>query len=222
MGAGEKTLTRRLHRVFFTTVAMLPRPAARWVRASIFNGLFASGTPWPYADCPYEEAKRRHLVSVIPQTARIIVEIGCADGHNIAAMAQQVGEARVIGVDISDRACELAGQRVQANPLISDRVDVVHADIASLTAQSRDLLGAVDVVVLSEVLYYFGTGRMFADQLEPLDRLLAKDGRVIAVHTCVDAPELHARLATVVNLAMHSREDITVDDRTFTVSVLSR
>jgi spermidine synthase len=208
--------------MFFTTISMLPRPAARWVRAAIFNGLFASGTPWPYSDCSYEGAKRRHLVSVIPGDARVIVEIGCADGHNIEAMAAQLSLAHVIGVDISDRACAMARQRINDNPLLCERVDVVHADIATLCTGHGELEATVDVIVLSEVLYYFGSGRTFADQLRPLGRLLAEDGYVIAVHTCDDAPALHAALAKALNIAPRSEDEVTVAGQTYTVSVLSR
>lgn len=220
--AGESAVTRRLHRAFFATVARLPRPAARWAQVRIFNGLFASGTPWPYADSSYESSKRDHLVSVVPEGARMIVEVGCADGHNLELFASRSVDARVIGVDISTRACTLARGRIRDNPEISSRVDVVHADTTTFAGRRRDLHGSVEVIVLSEVLYYLGSGRVFADQVEPLARLLAQDGQVIAVHTCEDAAQLHARLAKALDLTASSDNEITVDGQTFTISVLSR
>lgn len=220
--AGESAVTRRLHRAFFATVARLPRPAARWARVRIFNGLFASGTPWPYADSSYESIKRDHLVSVVPEGARVIVEVGCADGHNLELLASRSPDARVIGVDISSRACTLARGRIGAKPGVLSRVDVVHTDTTTFAGRRRDLHGSVDVIVLSEVLYYLGSGRVFADQVEPLARLLAQDGQVVAVHTCADAPTLHSRLAKVLGLTSTSENEITAEGQTFTISLLSR
>ena len=220
--AGESAVTRRLHRVFFAAVARLPRPAARWTQARIFNGLFASGTPWPYGDSSFEGVKREHLVAVIPESARVIVEIGCADGHNIEALAARWVDAQVIGVDISDRACALARERIDAHADMASRVDVVHADTAEFSTGRSDMHGGVDAIVVSEVLYYLGSGRVFTDHVRPLDALLAPHGRVVAVHTCEDAAQLHARLARALRLTHRSEDDITVDGQTFTISVLSR
>ena len=220
--AGESAVTRRLHRAFFATVARLPRPASRWAQARIFNGLFASGTPWPYAESSYESTKRDHLISGVPERARMIVEVGCADGHNLELLAARSTDARVIGVDISSRACSLARGRIRANPEVSSRVDVVHTDTTTFAGRRHDLHGCVDVIVLSEVLYYLGSGRVFADQVKPLGRLLAPDGQVVAVHTCADAPALHTRLANALGLTPTSENEISADGQAFTISVLSR
>lgn len=200
----------------------MPRPAARWAQARIFNGLFASGTPWPYADSSFEGIKRDHLVSAIPEDARCIVEIGCADGHNIEAVAMRLVDAQVIGVDISARACKLARERIDAHADLASRVDVVHADTAEFSRDRSDLHAGVDVIVVSEVLYYLGSGRVFADQLQPLSGLLAPGGHVVTVHTCTDAPVLHARAAKVLDLRPVSEEQVRVGDQVFTISVLSR
>jgi len=220
--AGESAVTRRLHRAFFATVARLPRPASRWAQARIFNGLFASGTPWPYAECSYESTKRDHLISVVPSGARTIVEVGCADGHNLELLAARSTNVRVVGVDISSRACTLARGRIRANPEISSCVDVVHTDTPTFAGRRHDLHGCVDVIVLSEVLYYLGSGRVFADQVKPLARLLTQNGQVVAVHTCADAPALHARLAHALGLHQVREETISVADQAFTLTVLSR
>lgn len=215
---GEHSVTRRLHRLFFATVSALPRPAASWVRTRIFNRLFESGSPWPYSSCSYEGIKRDRLMAEIPAGARVVIEIGCADGHNLEAAALRVPDARIIGVDISDRACSLARQRVSSYT----NVDVIQGECADLVAGHPALRGTVDAVVVSEVLYYLGTGQAFADQVAPLRELMSADGVVIAVHTCADAGALHARLADALGLHQVREETVSVADRAFTLAVLSR
>lgn len=216
-GDGEGDVAWRLHRLFFTAMGFLPCRVSRWARARIFDGLFASGTPWPYAECSYESAKRGHLIAQVPEGARVIVEFGCADGHNLQALAQVRPDARIIGADISDRACALARERTTAHT----GVEIIQADSGELVKGRADLEGCVDTLVISEVLYYLGAGRPFHQQLAPLGALLAPDGCVIAVHTCTDAGDLHHRAALALDLVVAREQQIHLADRSFTISVLT-
>lgn len=214
---GEGAVTRYLHRLFFSAVGLLPGASSRWARTRIFNGLFTAGTPWPYAQCPYERAKREHLVASVPENAHTIMEIGCADGHNLQAIAAARPAAHVVGVDISDRACDLARMRTLSQP----GVEVVHADSGKLVESRTDLHGSVDAIVTSEVLYYLGTGRQFHQQVAPLRSLLTPQGCVIAVHTCADALDLHRRAAKALDLTVAREQQVALAERSFTISVLT-
>lgn len=215
---GERAITRALHRLFFIALGTLPGPISRRARAGVFNRLFASGSPWPYADCPYESVKREHLIARVPHDARTIVELGCADGHNLQILAEMRPGGRVIGADISERACALARERTRHQP----EVEVVHGDSAALVAQHPDLAHGVDAIVISEVLYYLGSGRNFTEQLAPLGALITPGGCVIAVHTCADAASLHRRAAAALRFSVTSEQQVGLADRSFTISVLTR
>ena len=59
-----------------------------------------------------------------------VVEIGCGTGLNFPLLEQAVGpEGKIIGVDLTDRMLEQAGQRVKRNGW--SNVELVHSDAAS-------------------------------------------------------------------------------------------
>jgi SAM-dependent methyltransferase len=213
----EWAAARRLHRLAFATIVALPRPASVWLRRRLFNRLFESGAPWPYAECFFERAKRERLLMQIPVEARVLLEVGCADGHNLQALALALPDIEAIGVDISDRACALARERVSGLPT----VEVIRSECAHVPARLPQRQGTVDVIVVSEVLYYLGVGAAFHSQVAPLRDMLAEGGRVIAVHTCVDALTLHDRLAAALGLQITRELRVSVEGRAFTLSVLA-
>lgn len=213
----EWPVARRLHRLAFAAIAALPRPASCWLRRRVFNRLFESGTPWPYAECFFERSKRERLLAEVPLDARILLEVGCADGHNLEALGVRFPEITAIGVDISDRACELAARRVAGLP----GVEVLQSACAQVATRLPGLVGRVDVIVVSEVLYYLGAGAAFTSQVAPLRALLADRGCVIAVHTCADALTLHDRLAAALALRVTREFRVSVQGRPFTLSVLA-
>lgn len=212
----ERAATRRVHRGFFALLGLLPSALASSARARYFDSRFAAGTPWPYDACPYEAAKRAALVGEVPADARVVLEVGAADGHNLPHLADRAPAARVVGIDLSEQACDLARLRTVGRPeIVVERTDLPHA-----AARLPWLYGSVDALILAEVLYYFGGPRATAEQLAPVGRLLSAAGRVVLVHGSADAHRLHTRAAGCLGLTVTRESHHAADGRDFLVTVL--
>jgi uncharacterized membrane protein YbhN (UPF0104 family) len=203
-----------LHRALFGVVAVLPAPLRDRLQSRLFDAMFAmSSDPWGYQESSYEERKRAALVSAVGADARFIVEVGCADGHNLLALAARYPDAVIVGTDISDQAVRIARERVRAHP----RVQVVSgADPAALR---RAVPGPIDCLVLSEVLYYLGSTGGIARSLEVVRELLHPQARVVMLHGSADAAQLHSRAADALGIDLiddRVRDDL---ERPFRVAV---
>lgn len=115
---------RRLHRFAFAAMGWFPPSVRNRTRARVFDAMFSmSSDPWGYGDVPYERRKEVELTAAVDRLAAVIVEVGCADGHNLVALARSNPTATIIGTDVSEAAVRIASQRVVDMP----RVRVVHA-----------------------------------------------------------------------------------------------
>ena len=214
----ELPIARIAHRTFFSLVSALPARLAPGVMARLFNRRFSHGSPWPYKSCPYEAAKRAALLSEISPDARIILEVGAADGHNLLAVASHAKESAIIGIDISQKACEIA----QVNTRNHAHVRVENTDLSTLMDTHPWLRGSVDTVIVSEVLYYLGGYKSTSAQLKLLGNLLAEDGQIILIHGSEDAERLHMRLAEILNLRPLREYRKNALGRNFLVTSLGR
>jgi SAM-dependent methyltransferase len=194
-----------IHRAFFGAIGLLPRGVRERVRGKIFDALFAlSPDPWGYQDIGYERRKQRRLLAAVGQEPRVIVEIGCANGHNLEALARRNPQATIVGIDISHSAVRLAEARVEK---WSNAYAVHTQDVESL---ERILPTSVDCVVLSEVIYYMGSAECIAESLAPLRQFTDSDSRLVMLHGSPDAPTLHERAATAMGCEI--AESIVVPD----------
>lgn len=177
------------HRSAFRTLAWLPRPLARRARRWIFEAMFSASTdPWQYDSMPYEVRKRSLLTASIPPGVASIVEVGCADGHNLLVWGRTHPEARVVGVDISPRAVETVVARAAGLP----NVTAIESDVAGAAAAlAAAHLPAAEVVVLSEVLYYLGDADDVRRELRHLGSALSAGCLVVLLHPPKDAEALH-------------------------------
>ncbi len=196
------------HRGVFRALGALPPAAAAAVRARVFQTLFSmSEDPWRYDTMPYESRKRQQLLEHLPAEAGVVVEVGCADGHNLLAIGRTHPEAQVVGVDISAKAVAAAAARAVDVP----NVTVLQADARSAPAVlARAGIERVDVLVLAEILYYIGGPRQVETELASLAPLLAPGGTVIFVHQASHADRLHA--AAVRGLRCRTVQRLAVDD----------
>ena len=191
---------RRPIEVFFTSDA-LP--------ADYFDALYARrADPWRLATRWYEERKRAATMAALPRARfRSTLEVGCSIGMLTTLLGDR--SDRVLAVDISASAAESTRSRVGPN------VDVRVAD-----ATATFPAGRFDLIVLSEVGYYFGRDaldRVIDGALASLDT----EGFLVACHwrhPVADYPlsgdEVHAAIASRVGLervVQHVERDFLLD-----------
>jgi LmbE family N-acetylglucosaminyl deacetylase/ubiquinone/menaquinone biosynthesis C-methylase UbiE len=128
--------------------------------ASYFDDLYARHEdPWSFDDRWYERRKRALTIAAMPDEryARAL-EIGCSLGHLTQLLAERCDD--LLAVDVSQAAVQRARER------LGDRARIECVDVL------EDFpAGVFDLIVLSEVGYYF--------QLHQLDRVLAAAERAL-------------------------------------------
>ncbi len=125
--------------------------------AAYFEGLYrAEEDPWRFGSSPYEEAKYHRTVEALgAERAQRGLEIGCSIGVLTAMLAERCDA--LLATDLSATALEAARRRCGA-------LGNVAFDLAPAPIYVPD--GRFDLIVLSEVLYYFAP--------TDLERLAAK------------------------------------------------
>lgn len=128
--------------------------------------------PWGFETSEYEHDKYAHtLASLGDRRFDRALEVGCSIGVFTAMLAPRCDE--LIGVDVSERALERAGGRLAGASGVSLELRDVAVDMPPP--------GSFDLVVCSEVLYYFGRD-LLADMLGALGAALRPGGSLLAVH----------------------------------------
>lgn len=212
----DSRLGRFVHRAGFALLALLPGRLASVARRRLFDAMFGlADDPWDYALMPYEQRKQAQLAAAIPSGAGVIVEVGCADGHNVAALARLHPGSTVIGIDISERAITTAARRIHSHT----NAMVVRADARSVADALDEFRGRVNVLVLSEVLYYLGTSPQVQQALMPTRALLSPDATVVLVHGAYDAQRLHAPACTALSVVRVADTVVDDPDRPYIVTV---
>ena len=134
--------------------------------------------PWGYRDRPYERDKYEDSVAALDgrRFARA-VEIGCSIGELTARLAPLCDD--LLGVDIAEAPLRLARERNASSP---------HVHFARMTLPGERPQGRFDLIVLSEVVYYFGREdvRRVADWVR---EALAPDGVALLVHWLGETPD---------------------------------
>jgi ubiquinone/menaquinone biosynthesis C-methylase UbiE len=97
--------------------------------AELYNAVVARGVRPIYDELLGQTVAR----FPVPQGARIL-DVGCGPGHATAALAQKLPSARIVGVDLADRAIALAraayGERSNASFQVADAMSLPFADAA--------------------------------------------------------------------------------------------
>jgi len=124
--------------------------------------------PWGYLDRWYEQRKRDATLAALPsEHYEHALEVGCSIGVLTERLAERCGD--LLAVDVSARAVERARDR------LGDRARVAQVDA---TAGLPD--GPFDLIVLSEVGYYFGDD--LDAVLAGVHATLAPTGDLVACH----------------------------------------
>ncbi len=125
--------------------------------------------PWGFETRWYEQRKRDVTLAALPDEHYDSgLEIGCSIGVLTDVLAGRVGD--LLAVDVSATAVERARERLGA------RARVELADVVDDFPEGR-----FDLVVLSEVGYYFGR-RGLERVLDGIERHLTDDGVLLACH----------------------------------------
>jgi protein-L-isoaspartate O-methyltransferase len=130
-----------------------------------------SSDPWSFAASPYEQ---RRYVTTLRSLTRAhysrVFEPGCSVGVLTAALAGRCDS--LVACDIAPTAVRLAQQRCAAFP----NVHIEQADLAKSLPE-----GPFDLIVLSEMGYYFAAAQL-AEIAKALAARLGQGGEFIAVH----------------------------------------
>lgn len=142
----------------------------RWLGAEYFGALYdRRSDPWRYETRWYEQRKRALTVASLPRARyRRALEIGCSTGALTQELAARCDE--IVAVDLDPRAVEL----VRARRL--EGVSAVCADALEGLPE-----GPFDLIVLSEVGYYWGgsgTARIAREARE----IASDDAHLLACH----------------------------------------
>jgi LmbE family N-acetylglucosaminyl deacetylase len=181
-------------------------PPAR-LGAEYFDATYARhNDPWGFESRWYEERKRALTVAMLPeQRYGRALEIGCSIGVLTEQLAERCDD--LLAVDVSAAAVERARAR------LGDRAQVGQADV--LTAFPS---GFFDLVVLSEVGYYFDPAD-FERVLDSIEVALGDAGTLLACHwrhPVADYPvggdAVHEAIRRrLPSLATHTEDDFVLE-----------
>jgi predicted TPR repeat methyltransferase len=137
-----------------------------------FERLYAeSDDPWDFETSDYEQNKYATTLAVLGErTFRRALEAGASIGVFTEMLADRCDE--LLAVDVSERAVAAARRRLSGR-------DHVRVERGTLPEEMPG--GPFDLIVASEVLYYFPREEMLA-VLQAFERELARGGALLAVH----------------------------------------
>lgn len=183
--------------------------------AAYFRAVYAgSADPYGLAERWYESRKYAVSVALLPRERyHAAFEPGCSIGVLTAALAARCDT--LLSCDVIPEA--VAAARARASGLPGVR-------IAQRAIPQEWPPGSFDLIVFSELLYYFGDADL--DQVLRLGAgALRRDGHLLAVHWRHPAPD-HPRTGDDVHLALAARPELTrlahYRDQDFTAEVFAR
>lgn len=159
---------------------MLDPRATAWqgpmntIPPSYFIGRYAARSdPWELSNSQYEVRKRQHVLEMLPRSHyHRGYEPGCARGDLTRLLAPRVAE--LWAVETVSKAITITNKTCASY----SNVRTIRADIRYWTPP-----GPIDLVVFSEILYYFSASD-FHRIISQIGAQLSNDANVIAVHRC--------------------------------------
>lgn len=137
-----------------------------------FEGLYgADRDPWGFETSAYEAEKYERTVAAL-QGRRFDrgLEVGCSIGVLTAMLAARCDA--LVAVDVSELAVEQARRRL---------AELDHVSVERRTLPEEMPSGPFDLIVCSEVLYYWDR-ELLLTALDALEAALAPGGSLLAVH----------------------------------------
>ena len=137
-----------------------------------FEGLYAeAGDPWDFETSEYERNKYGRTLEVLGERRfERALEAGASIGVFTEMLADRCDE--LLAVDVSERAVAAARERLAGRR---------HVRIERRTLPEEMPEGPFDLIVASEVLYYFTREVMLAT-LRAFEREMIPGGALLAVH----------------------------------------
>jgi SAM-dependent methyltransferase len=130
-----------------------------------------SPDPWDFETSPYERKKYERTLGVLQgRRYRRALEVGCSIGVFTTMLVPLCDEVRA--VDVSEKAVAAARNRLAGFP---------HARVERRRLPEQTPEGPFDLIVVSEVLYYWPEEVMLA-ALRRFEEVLAPGGVLLAVH----------------------------------------
>jgi SAM-dependent methyltransferase len=127
--------------------------------------------PWDFASSAYEAEKyARSLSALGGERARRALELGCSIGVFTGGLARLCDT--LVATDVSATALEAARRRCAGREAIEFRL---------VEGVAENFAGAFDLMVLSEVVYYWDD-RDLDSAVAGIRRALAPGGRLLLVH----------------------------------------
>lgn len=185
--------------------------AAASVGQAYFDDIYARhDDPWGFDSRWYEERKRAVLLASLPgHRYRSTFEAGCSTGALTVHLADR--SERVLAVDLAAAALERARRRVGGRD---------HVELRRATLPDEWPQGPFDLVVLSEVAYYWA-GSDLDRGLTAAVASLSPDGHLVACHWRHPVAEyprsgdsVHDALAArpdLVRLVRHEEDDFVLE-----------
>ena len=166
--------------------------------------------PWGFETRWYEERKRFLTLATLPrQRFRAVLELGCSIGVLTAGLADRCDS--VVAVDIAEQPLRVARARLADRPGVTFARRTLPADWPA---------GSFDLIVLSEVGYYFSAVEL-TEVLARCRDSLADGGAIVACHWRHPVPEypltgdqVHAelgRLAGFERTVQHRERDFLLE-----------
>ena len=142
------------------------------LRREYFEELYAgSEDPWSFETSEYERNKYERTISALGgRRFHRALEAGASIGVFTRMLADRCDE--LLAVDVSERAVAAASERLSGQG---------HVRVERRTLPEEMPAGPFDLIVASEVLYYFPGEEMLA-VLRGFERELAPGGALLAVH----------------------------------------
>ena len=137
-----------------------------------FEGLYAdSSDPWSFETSEYERNKYGQTLEVLGERRfPRALEAGASIGVFTEMLADRCDD--LLAVDVSERAVNAARERL---------AERAHVRVERRTLPEEMPDGPFDLIVASEVLYYFPREEMLA-ALRAFEHELAQGGTLLAVH----------------------------------------
>ncbi|TFC94807.1 MULTISPECIES: bifunctional PIG-L family deacetylase/class I SAM-dependent methyltransferase [Cryobacterium] len=181
--AGFSAHFDRGYETFLESEAAPETPAQTETKPSLTGAFFEDfyagrHDPWGFETRWYEERKRFLTLAALPRRRfRAALELGCSIGVLTAGLADRCDS--VLAVDISEQPLLVARARLAEQPSVS---------FTRRTLPSEWPDGSFDLIVLSEVGYYFSAAELIG-VLERCRDSLADGGAIVACHWRHPVPE---------------------------------
>lgn len=173
----------------------------RSLEPGYFEGLYAANPdPWGFETSDYEREKYEATLAALGgEPATRVLEVGCSIGVLTRRLAARCD--RLLALDVSATALEQARRRC---------ADLANVQFAQLQIPRDSVAGAFDLIVLSEVAYYWDDADL-ALAAKAFGAARIPRGRILLVHWLGKTDYPKTADEAVETLRAHLGEAISVE-----------